>query len=353
MHRLGELAPLVRRALLSTWLLPDQVAELLNIWKGRGLQENPSVELVQAARTTIANLSKTFPGAFMVFAGELAKQLPDSEAEDAKVILQTLAAVAKRVHLHEPTFDSHHLDSNGLSKTLLEALFVTGESVTGRSALCRKVAKVLLLIGDSRDLVCKELIAWAEENKGSAIALQLAAAILEWSKRHPGDFPEMPCSPWLTEARRVLATANSGDEKASELQCAAAELMAVAGSTEDVADVLLAPSRVSEALAIPDQNGAWPWFDPLPVHAACATLRALRIGCVQLSSKLLENLAGRFVGAMASNRPTIDAEALLQSLLSMKRSSLASKLKPAERCSGINLDLRAHTSYKIQIVVES
>lgn len=43
------------------------------------------------------------------------------------------------------------------------------------------------------------------------------------------------------------------------------------------------------------------------------------------------NLAGRFAASMASDRPTIDAETLLESLLTMKKSSIASKLKPAER----------------------
>ena len=43
------------------------------------------------------------------------------------------------------------------------------------------------------------------------------------------------------------------------------------------------------------------------------------------------NLAGRFAASMACDRPTIDAENLLESLLTMKRSSIASQLKPAER----------------------
>ena len=38
---------------------------------------------------------------------------------------------------------------------------------------------------------------------------------------------------------------------------------------------------------LPGEDGAWAWFDPLPVHACCASLRALRLGCVQLSTKLL------------------------------------------------------------------
>ena len=60
----------------------------------------------------------------MPFAGELAKQLPESSAEDAKVILQTLAAIAKRV-LQKPASDSQ-LSVQGLSQMLLDALSVAG-----------------------------------------------------------------------------------------------------------------------------------------------------------------------------------------------------------------------------------
>ena len=62
------------------------MAELLNIWKSSPevLDEAPSSELVAAAGITIANLAKSFPGAFMPFVGDLAKLLPESSAEDAK-----------------------------------------------------------------------------------------------------------------------------------------------------------------------------------------------------------------------------------------------------------------------------
>eukprot|EP00435_Cladocopium_sp_Y103_P052134 s1152_g16.t1 len=350
-HRLSELAPLVRRALLSTWLLPDQVAQLLDLWKGgtiEVLDEAPCSELVAAARTTISSLSKTFPGAFMPFAGELAKQLPDSSAEDAKVILQTLAAIAKRVLQKPVDENSLQLSTEGLSQMLLDALAVAGDSRSSRASMSRKVAKILLLLPSAeRSTVCMDLLRWAEENvsgdapadeasvNAAAMALQLAAALLEWSKRHLEDFPQLEPEDWLKEAKKVLATPNSQrDDRRSDVQCAAADLLAVTGSTDDVTDVLLAPSTVSESLALTNsagEDGAWAWFDPLPVHACCASLRALRLGCVQLSTKLLANLAGRFAASMASDRPTIDAENLLESLLTMKRSSIASQLKPAER----------------------
>ena len=56
------------------------------------------------------------------------------------------------------------------------------------------------------------------------------------------------------------------------------------------------------------------------------------LSLIQLITGLAEaNLAGRFAASMACDRPTIDAENLLESLLTMKRSSIASQLKPAER----------------------
>lgn len=336
-HRLAELAPLLRRALVSTWLLPDQVAELLNIWKSSPevLDEAPSSELVAAAGITIANLAKSFPGAFMPFVGELAKLLPESSAEDAKVILQTLAAIAKRADL-EPS----QLEAQNLSQTLLEALSLSESS--SMASLSRKVAKIMLLLSEKDCCqVSLELLKWAEENKEAsesklqALSLQLAAALLEWSRRHP-HFPHLSVEPWLAEARRVLSQPNGErDENTSMVQCAAADLLAAAGSAEDVAKILLAPKAAvaTEALALTDgtEDAKWPWFDPLPVHAACAALRAIRLGTVESSTLLLARMGGRLVAAMGTGRPTIDPEKLLQSLLTMKRSSSASKLKPAER----------------------
>ena len=266
MHRLGELAPLVRRGLLSTWLLPDQVAQLLDLWKGGATEviEAPCSELVAAARTTISSLSKSFPGAFMPFASELAKQLPESSAEDAKVILRTLAAIAKRV-VQKPDKKSL-LSAKGLSQMLLDALAVAGDDRKSRASMSRKLAKILLLLPSSdRSTVCMELLKWAEENisdapadessaKASAMALQLAAAMLEWSKRYLEDFPQLEPQDWLKVAKHVLATP-SHDDRRSDVQCAAADLMAVTGSTEDVTDVLLAPSTVSESLALTDSAG--------------------------------------------------------------------------------------------------
>lgn len=264
-HRLGELAPLVRRGLLSTWLLPDQVAQILDLWKGSSevLDDAPCSELVAAARTTISYLSKSFPGAFMPFAGELAKQLPNSSAEDAKVILQTLAAIAKRVLKGE---NCPQLSVQGLPEALLEALGVAGDSRASRASMSRKVAKILLLLpSGERSMVCMELLKWAEENvsldmsddvsPNAAISLQLASALLEWNKRE--DFPQLESATWLKEARQVLATPNSQhDERRSDLQCAAADLMAVTGSSDDMTDVLLAPAIVSESLALTNSAGA-------------------------------------------------------------------------------------------------
>ena len=290
----------MRRALLSTWLLPDQVAQLLDIWKGgtiEVLDEAPCSELVAAARTTISSLSKTFPGAFMPFAGELAKQLPDSSAEDAKVILQTLAAIAKRVLQKPVDENSLQLSTEGLSQMLLDALAVAGDSQS-RASMSRKVAKILLLLPSAeRSTVCMDLLRWAEENvsgdvaadeasaNAAAMALQLAAALLEWSKRHLEDFPQLEPQNWLKDAKKVLATPNSQrDDRRSDVQCAAADLLAVTGSADDVTDVLLAPSAVSESLALTNSAGnrclggwrmvsfdtepskVWNEFDSLTIH---------------------------------------------------------------------------------------
>ena len=102
------------------------------------------------------------------------------------------------------------------------------------------MAKVLLLLPEKgRAKVTLELLKWAEENRSSAqkpvqaMALQLAAALVEWSRRSPLDIPEQVTQVWLTEARRVLAKAASESHKEegfSAVQCAAAELVAATGA---------------------------------------------------------------------------------------------------------------------------
>ncbi|CAJ1417138.1 unnamed protein product [Effrenium voratum] len=328
-HRLGELAPLVRRALLSTWLLPDQVAVLLDSWSSK------SSEIAPLAAQS-AGLAKFFPGAFMAFLKELAKQLPDASAEDAKVLLRIMAACAKGTDRLGPC--DPPLEADNLSQTLLEALHLVGDTLAMRASFSRKVAKILLLLpGDCRSTVSAELLKWtkgAADESGKALALELAAAILEQHKCRPEAFPRTDNSSWLAEARRILCSQNSGNEAMSEVQCAAADLMATTGSAEDVADVLLAPVAATESLAITDTAQglaeapeAKPWFDPLPVHAACAAVRAVRLGCVQISTRLLAHLAARFGASLSHGRPMSEAEQLLQALQGLQKS----KLRPAER----------------------
>ena len=68
-------------------IFPKQnfVAHTGPMWDSLKKWQAPSSELVAAARSSIASLGKSFPGAFMPFTGELAKLLPESSPEDAKV----------------------------------------------------------------------------------------------------------------------------------------------------------------------------------------------------------------------------------------------------------------------------
>ena len=73
----------------------------------------------------------------------------------------------------------------------------------------------------------------------------------------------------------------------------------------------------------------WPWYIYLAARSFAFHVCMVDIGR-PVSPKA--NLAARFTASMASDRHTNDAETLmtlLESLLTMKRSSIASKLKPA------------------------
>jgi len=374
-HRLGELAPLVRRALLSTWFLPDQASVLLDLWKGswpstweqRQAEPSPPAELRVVAGNAVGDLPRYFPGAFASHAGVIAEMLVASSKSGVEATLQSrcalraLAAMGKRVQLLGEAADIGELDPHGLADQLLQALgTVSGNIAAGhvtsaaRGSASRKIAKVLALLrgSEAQALAAGELLAWAEKHVAScretadddaksqqpnpgAAALHLAAAVLAHQASRPNDSWKSGADMWLEEARHALLP---GSEALSEVRCAAAELLAAAGTEEDVAGILLAPVHVSDAPALQapdsepvDASRSTPWFDPLPSHAACCAIRALRHGSLALTTRLLERLACRLCNCLGDGRPTFEAEELLQALQSLPRLPASCKVRLADR----------------------
>jgi len=342
-HRLRELAPLIRRALISTWLLPEQVKIWLDLWKGSWPSsefgsEAPCQELRDAAQQLVADLPRYFPGAFLPYAQEIATHLKDSSTSEARAALRALAAISKRQPsiLPEGPEGSQvaaSIDPATLDEELKDAIGVAGKDVATRGSACRKAAKVVALLHKEKaQEVTEKLLEWAEANISAdhamdecgehltASALHLAAALL--AARSDKSTQEG----WLEAARTFLGT---GSEASSDVRCAAADLVAAAGGEDEIAEILLAPAPASDVLPIestpaepteerPTEEGkseaALPLFDPLLAHAACVAFRALRSGAVPLTTRLLARLAGRICASLTPGRPTCEAEQLLQCL---------------------------------------
>lgn len=360
-HKLTVLAPLIRRALHCTWLLPSFVATFLDFWDGKGPENvsdsKESRQLATAARQVIADVPRYFPGMFLSHAGSIASHLDDSAFEearvaDAKASLRALAAMGKRLQAlqKECSLDLplSAIDADNFTKAVVKSIAAAGEDIASRTSATRKAAKSLeLLTAEARATVIKQLLFWAKEEalehssyeeqasclESHAAALHLVAAMRE----RPGwrqTFGDLDSEVWLEEARRVL---RPGVEQSPDVRCAAAELTATCGREGEIVDVLLAPADVPGALPIKAAEEAGtevmgnPRHDPLPAHAACCVIQALRRGASPLSTLLLTRLAARLCFCLAPPRPTSEAEQLLKALQALQRPPAASHVRLADR----------------------
>eukprot|EP00930_Biecheleria_cincta_P034145 TRINITY_DN23615_c0_g1_i1.p1 TRINITY_DN23615_c0_g1~~TRINITY_DN23615_c0_g1_i1.p1 ORF type:complete len:1429 (+),score=252.04 TRINITY_DN23615_c0_g1_i1:62-4348(+) len=370
-HKLGELTSLVRRALLSTWLLPCGVFVLLDLWRDAGQCANGSggaLEQFEAARHAVANLPKYIPGPFLSHAGAIVRRLCASSTEDAYAALRSLSSLGKRVLvLQAHCFDlpASFIDSSDLEGALVEAVAVASKDVTTRASASRKAVKVLGLLPATpvKARVAQALLSWAEEQilrcKPTvdaadsetrepveedelclAAALHLASAIMAQPACRLEPFQKPDSKAWLENARHILC---SGFQASSDVRCAAAELVAVTGSQSQIYELLLDPTHNTDLLPLeasesrPSQDCGVaadifrPWLDPLPAHAACSVIRVLRHGSVPLSTLLVTGISSRFCACLAPGRPTYEAELLLQALQSLQRPPPTAYTRLADR----------------------
>lgn len=365
-HKLTALAPLIRRALHCTWASPSFVVTFLDLWDGKGPESVPesnkrSRQLAAAARQVIADLPRYFPGLFLSHASSIASHLDsafeESRAADARASLRALAAMGKRLPALQKECCSDlplsAIDANSFTMALIKAIAAASEDIASRRSATRKAAKSLeLLTAEARAHVIKQLLVWAKdealehssyEEHGSSLefaleshaaALHLVAAMRE----RPGwrqTFEDLDSEVWLEEARRVL---RPGVEQSPDVRCAAAELTATCGREGEIVDVLLAPADALGALPIKaDAEEAGtdvlgnPQFDPLPAHAACCVIQALRRGASPLSTLLLTRLGARICFCLAPPRPTNEAEQLLKALQALQRPPAVSHVRLADR----------------------
>ena len=311
MHSVMGLTPLIRRALLCTWMSPDQVSALLDLWNRRwpeGFQreeESAPRDLATAARACVADLPKFFAGAVHPHADHLVKMATTS-AEDAWAAVRALASIAKRKEALG--IDNRLVHTAQLGDVLLEAYQMASTEKSAHDPH-RKVTQALKLLPDQdRMLAVQSWLVWAQSKLCSAekvSAFNLASGLFE--EDFPGGlFNDLPSrSEFLGEAQSILSRA----EAATDIRCAAIEFVAAAGSEDCIVSLLLAPANKEM-----DQDQIASWIDPQPSFAACSVLHVLRTGRLKISTQLLAKLASRMHECLGPSRPTCDSEKLLEAL---------------------------------------
>lgn len=345
-HRLTDLGPTLRRALLATWLLPEQVPCILERWSGedrplvaigasplrggRGRRRSGGARSAGAAgqatpahaHLAVAHLPKYMPGPFSVHAAALARRLDDDTlpAEDGRLALRALAAVGKRAALL-PSPSSFGLEGGALADGLIEVLRgVSAEAPVALSGLARRAARCLELLpaaSGARAAAEERLAAWIRDRclQGAAgsplMALHLAAAFAErelargtaWAAEKGAGGGDGG-SPWSDLGREVLGRYDvaAGDVDAL---CAAADVCLMVGDADDVTGCL----QRAKACSV-----------DADIQVLALTLRPLRRGVLPLTVDLLATLASHILGVVGVRGGVAgDCEVLLDSLQRLQK----------------------------------
>ena len=319
MRNLANLTPLIRRALLCTWMSSDTVSALLELWSGRWPEafqleeESAPCELSAAARACVADLPKFFAGAVLHHADRIVKLMTTS-AEDAQAAAKALASIAKRAEALG--VEATLADAKQLGDALLEAYQVAMADTSPSDLPCRKFVRALKLMPSKERTTAGDSWlsrAWASLSSTDKVAaLRLASALFEHDFS-AGLFSDLTRrADFLKEALGIL----SSRTEASDVRFAAIELVAAAGAEEDVLGLLSPPQT-----AVEGEAETKVLLDPEPSHAVCCLLRVLRSGRLQITTKILGQLAAKMQDCLGADRPTCESEKLLQALQRLQRPS--------------------------------
>lgn len=228
LHHLVELAPLLRRSLLCTWLLPEQAPALLELWRGRG-PEGAAVPpfLSDAARLVVAELPRYFPDAFARHIEVLVGQLSHLAAVDVRAALRASAALGKR--RREAGRGTAEAAAPAVCRKRLTELLlrvpgmVTSGLLTDGSVYRKAIAALGLLPPQEAAHAVSGVLQWAQEQLGeqgggaAGAALQFAAACL--AQRTRDGATELAggegFNDWVAKAREALLQPPGGDEEAT------------------------------------------------------------------------------------------------------------------------------------------
>jgi len=320
---LEDLAPLLRRCLLSTWLLPDMVSSLLDVWSEDSLDVEPA-GMCMVVQRAMAELPKYFPGPFVPHVARISEHLRDDSIDSVHSALKALARLGKRYAMTTGGNSAGHelaaVSPAQLAELLLEAvgrLCGAGSSGGDAASICRKALRTLGVLPSETAWECMEkVLDWTSENaniwigEARSIALRLVSACIDWSSECPGCPAVLRekalAREWISRARAVLNEVSSCPD--SSLQEAAVEFLAAAGASVELTTVFDSSTIV----------------DSVRLHASVCALRAFRRGSLPLSTGLLQRIAVEACAACAPDRSGEVGE-LLGSLLKIVKATGSSQ----------------------------
>jgi len=330
---ISTLWPLLRRCLLSPWLVPDQVSSLLSVWRA-SLADDGKMDMVVQRAMSI--LPKYFPGAFLPHAATIAEHLIDPASNSVEAALRALAAMGKRrdAVASTPLTDAAGLgDPNLFAEMLLkvvESLCTQQDEPRYQGSVCRKAVRTLsILEPDQAWTALEKILSWAAEKRptSSSIALRLIAVSRDWLLQ----IPECPqqlesrtrANEWVIESCRLLHEPLTPEN--ASMQYAASELLAAAGNEAQAeAELIALISRKASG----DESQLLHPDEMLSLHACITALRGIRRGSLQLTTDLFTCVAAQVSKIFAPERDPNDITALLKDFQKLQKpaSSLSSVL---------------------------
>eukprot|EP00929_Paragymnodinium_shiwhaense_P089752 TRINITY_DN49944_c0_g1_i3.p1 TRINITY_DN49944_c0_g1~~TRINITY_DN49944_c0_g1_i3.p1 ORF type:complete len:1675 (-),score=485.79 TRINITY_DN49944_c0_g1_i3:112-5073(-) len=288
-NELRELEPLLRRAMLTTWLLPEQLKVIQLLVTGKPPDKLPQANArkwQQVALDMLPELAKFFPSNFLPHLDLVAESLTDDASDTAFAALRCLAAIGKRLQLDANLARALEdarlpLEAKKLTGWVMGAVSKLGDNAQTRDKVCRKAVRVVKLMPRTQwRPALGEILAEAEKLQTSvggavpdyALAMHLAAACYDCDAECSAEDVK---EDWLERGRCTLQTL---DEAQDDELCAAAELIVMAGGEPAIMELLTGIKQVTARVS---------------AYMVTSVLRALRHGKVKLTTALLSCLVDR------------------------------------------------------------
>mmetsp|Transcript_49476 Transcript_49476/g.111011 ORF Transcript_49476/g.111011 Transcript_49476/m.111011 type:complete len:1260 (+) Transcript_49476:18-3797(+) len=297
-HRLTELTPVLRRALMCTWLLPEHAQEMLRLWQGGGTDE-----MQAAARSALLHLPRFFPQAFLPHITMVTDALPRCDVHATRAGLRVLHSVGKCLaslagqdpHLADsPTQSS--IARSSLVQVLLPAMSRAAHvedmqahglvHETGCEACRHGIRALCLLPASEEEAAVQEILQLAQDTQSVAndaslaSSLRLATACFEWQaealriQRSDLSWAAEGHGRWVGAAWKAI---EDGYMMRPQSCMAAVSLLAAAG----VEVVMEVPAAMEDKRLL----------EQFLLQSALALMRGLRRATLPLNTKLLNHVA--------------------------------------------------------------